>query len=110
MSELIQQREDQTREFNQSWVEHEKKLDESARADLQALEEMHVKQLGEGREQLDSTLPYNDYRQHFHCLILPHQTNHCPTASTAKIPRIHRLVTLTPKQVQQLNLRTGLDP
>jgi len=57
MSELIQQREDQTREFNQSWVEHEKKLDESARADLQALEEMHVKQLGEGREQLDSTLP-----------------------------------------------------
>lgn len=57
MSELIQQREDQTREFDQSWVEHEKKLDESARADLQALEEMHVKQLGEGREQLDSTLP-----------------------------------------------------
>ena len=40
MSELLQQREDQTREFEQSWSDHERKLEESARADLDALEEL----------------------------------------------------------------------
>jgi len=56
MSELIQQREDQTREFEQSWQDHERKLEESAIADLQALEELHQKQLMEARESLDAQL------------------------------------------------------
>jgi len=43
MSELIQQREDQTREFEQSWRDHEKKLAESAKADMIALDETHNK-------------------------------------------------------------------
>jgi len=34
MSDLIQQREDQTREFEQSWTEHEKKLEESSKQDI----------------------------------------------------------------------------
>jgi len=41
MSDLIQQREDHTREFEQSWTDHEKKLEESSRQDLMALEEIH---------------------------------------------------------------------
>jgi hypothetical protein len=57
MSELIQQREDQTREFEHSWTEHEKKLVESANADMQALEELHSKQLIDAREQLETTMP-----------------------------------------------------
>ena len=31
MSDLIQQKEDHTREFEQSWTEHEKKLEESSK-------------------------------------------------------------------------------
>jgi hypothetical protein len=34
MSDLIQQREDHTREFEQSWTEHEKKLEESSKQDI----------------------------------------------------------------------------
>lgn len=56
MSELIQQREDQTREFEQSWKDHEQKLEESAVADMQALEELHAKQLAEERERLEAGL------------------------------------------------------
>lgn len=56
MSELIQQREDQTRDFDQSWIDHEGKLEESAHADLAALEDLHTKQLAEARELIDSQL------------------------------------------------------
>lgn len=56
MSELIQQREDQTREFEQSWKDHELKLEESAVADMSALEELHAKQLSEERERLEASL------------------------------------------------------
>jgi len=34
MSDLIQQREDHTREFEQSWSDHEKKLEESSKQDI----------------------------------------------------------------------------
>ena len=56
MSELIQQREDQTREFEQSWKDHELKLEESAVADMEALEELHAKKLSEERERLEASL------------------------------------------------------
>lgn len=42
MSELVQQKEDQTMEFESSWNEHEAKLVESANADVLALDELHA--------------------------------------------------------------------
>ena len=56
MSELLQQREDQTREFEQSWADHERKLEESAHADLEALEELQTKQLVAAKEQIQDQL------------------------------------------------------
>lgn len=53
---MIQQREDQTRDFEASWRDHEAKLHESATADLLALEDLHSKQLGESRELLEQAL------------------------------------------------------
>lgn len=55
MSELVQQKEDQTQEFEQSWNEHEAKLVESAQADVSALDELHANQLMEAREQISAS-------------------------------------------------------
>ena len=57
MSELIQQREDQTREFEQQWNEHIKKLADSAEDDMKHLDTEHERALLEARSTIEGNLP-----------------------------------------------------
>ena len=56
MSELVRQRQDHLKEFEQNWNEHEKQLQSSAKADIDALEEAQLKQLEEFRVMFEQKL------------------------------------------------------
>ena len=67
MNELLQQKKEHLRDFERNWNEHEKQLVESSQADLEALEQTHMAQLVELREnyerQLDKTFRFKQSAQ-----------------------------------------------
>ena len=67
MNELLQQKKEHIRDFERNWNEHEKQLVESSQADLEALEQTHMAQLVELREnyerQLDKTFRFKQSAQ-----------------------------------------------
>lgn len=50
MNELLEQRKEHIRDFDRNWNEHEKQLVQSSQADLEALEQTHMQQLMQFRE------------------------------------------------------------
>jgi hypothetical protein len=56
MEALHIQKLEQSKEFQESWDNHEVKLRESAIADMEALNEVHNRQLQEAHEQIEATL------------------------------------------------------
>ena len=53
MNELLEQRKEHIRDFDRNWNEHEKQLVQSSQADLEALEQTHMQQLMQFREEYE---------------------------------------------------------
>ena len=56
MNELLEQRKEHIRDFDRNWNEHEKQLVQSSQADLEALEQTHMQQLMQFREEYERQL------------------------------------------------------